>query len=154
MEETIKKIINEVVTFLTEAPADIKINKKSDEEIHIDISVKDAAQLIGRGGQTIAAIRLVASLLIRQALDFNGRLYLDINNYYKNKDEELLNKIRQIVDEVISQGVARQVFYLNPRQRRLVHVFCDGVDGVVTRSEDSNRGRVLIIEPSGQNNNV
>ncbi|NOY14987.1 MAG: KH domain-containing protein [bacterium] len=147
--EITTKVHDFLAKILTELGASVdKIDiKAADHDLTITIVTSQAPLLIGRYGQTIDALRHLVSLFLFN-LGFPGHVSLDVNDYYKNKDDQLLLKIDEIIDQVVATQQPKHLFNLSARERRLVHLHCADRPQVITRSIDTDRGRVLVISPT------
>lgn len=121
------------------------------DQVVIKITTPNAPTLIGRHGQTIDAIRRLISLFLLKQ-NYTGHVFLDINNYYHNKDAQLINHITPLIQQVINTNQPLKLPNLTPRQRRLIHLHCAQIPQITTTSIDSPSGRVLIIKPADSNN--
>jgi len=153
MEETIKDYLTQLIGFLTTDPVEVEVEIVSSteaDEVRINIQAPQAADLIGRGGATIEAIRQMVLLKILSITDQKiVRVKLDINAYYQKQDANLLKKIEALAAQVTKTKQPVRVRHLTPRQRRLVHLHCQNqLSGVTTHSEDEAGSRVLVIAPS------
>jgi len=86
-EEEIKNITEE---FFNKAGFEISINIEQKEGvINIDIKTKDAQTLIGRQGLVLADIQLLLRKIIKKETNEDFYLFVDIDNYKKNKEKLL-----------------------------------------------------------------
>ncbi|MDO5536278.1 MAG: Jag N-terminal domain-containing protein [Desulfovibrionaceae bacterium] len=105
-----------------------------------------AAILIGRDGSTLAAVQYLASRLISRRLEVSVRVSLDVGNYRQRQEDELREMARALSDKVLQTGKSLSTRPLSSYQRRIVHLFLKGIDGIQTRSTgEGGLKRVLIM---------
>lgn len=141
----------------------------SEERVHLAISVDRAGRLIGRRGATLSAVRHMLKL----ALVKFGEPVIDVDvadNRAEGEREERPSRERReraprkgdhppeklkalaqrAAERAIETGKTITInLELNSYDRRLIHVAISEIDGVDSRSEDRDGGKVVQIVPEG-----
>ena len=109
-------------------------------------SEDDDTLLIGRDGQTLAALEYILGRIIARRWPDPVRLMLDAANFRQQQDEELRKLALELADKVASSGQGESTRPLPSYQRRIVHVALQNAPGVQTKSKgDGPLKRVLIL---------
>ena len=157
-EETdIAGIAQEILERLLELlglEASVTIKKDPGEEssgvtapVFIDILGDDLGILIGRGGQTLAALQFLVRTIISRRIELKVPLTIDVEGYRERRIESLQSLARRLADQVVSQ---RESFPLRPMtayERRIIHLELADDPDVTTHSIGIGDGRRVVIEP-------
>jgi spoIIIJ-associated protein len=104
---------------------------EGDDEIHADIEGEDVGLLIGRHGQTIDAIQLIAY----QAA-FRGR-----------QGESLRRRADVAAEDAIRHGQAVEMDPMGSNERRVVHEHLRDRPEIETYSEGDEPNRYVVVAP-------
>ena len=107
---------------------------------------EDNALLIGKHGNTLASLELVATLIVTNKLGEFKRVTIEIGSYRAEREQYLQDLANKLKDEVVTSGYEKQVRGLKPWERRYVHMFLQEDDQVMTESVGEDRDRTLIIK--------
>lgn len=105
--------------------------------------------LIGQKGQTLASLQHVVS---RIAAKKAGRVLpssVDVGGYLERRFDLLREKALRIAKEVRQTGEEFDLEPLSPRERRIVHVTLNTVEGVRTYTVGDGPLRRIVISPDG-----
>ncbi len=122
-------------------------------EYHLVKVVTDdtgAGVLIGRHGTTVDALEHVVERMIGQAVGDRVNMNLDVNNYRRRRQEALVERTQQLVQQVRQTGREIHMEPLSPRERRIVHLEVAGVRGLRTYTLGGEGGRHVVIAPEGE----
>lgn len=115
------------------------------------ISEQDKSLLIGRRGETLAALQFMVNLLLGAHTDLWARVIVDVDGYRLRRKEALTSLAERMAARVIAQ---RQPFPLEPMSaydRRLVHMALADHPQVMTESTgEGEQRRVVIMLREGQ----
>ncbi len=137
-------------------PAEIKMETATpvaDEEetavppLMFDISGEELGLLIGRRGQTLAALQYVVRLIVAQKLGTSVPLVLDVNGYKKRRYESLRTLAQHVAEQV---AVSQRSFALEPMpayERRIVHLALANHPTVTTQSVGFGDARKVTVVP-------
>jgi len=117
--------------------------------IILNISTDDSAILIGRQGQTIAALEYILKLILSKQESRGIRVTLDIDGYLERRNEKTVNKAREIEERVKMKGEAVEI-KLPSNERKIIHLTLQDSEFVETVSEGEGEDRKLIVRPKSR----
>lgn len=133
---------------------DVKYHIRTVEEdgqtvVKADISGSDIAYLIGKHGDTLYAINYLANLIVNRDSEDYVRVYIDVADYRKHREETLVNMANRIASKVIKYKKPIAMDPMPASERRIIHSALQGNSKVVTESEgeDPNRRVVVKLKP-------
>jgi spoIIIJ-associated protein len=115
--------------------------------IVLDINGEDLGILIGRRGQTLAALQYITRLITSQKLGNSVSLALDVNGYKKRRYESLRTLAQHVAEQV---AVSHRSFALEPMpayERRIIHLALSGNSAVTTQSAGFGEARKVVVIP-------
>jgi len=121
-----------------------------DVPVVLDINGDELGILIGRRGQTLAALQYVLRLMLAQKLESSVSLVLDVNGYKKRRYESLRTLARHIAEQV---AVSQRSFALEPMpayERRIIHLALAHHPSVMTQSVGFGDARKVTVMPKGK----
>lgn len=107
----------------------------------------DAGLLIGREGQTLAALQYIASRILSHALDTGVRVQLEIGDYKSRQDEKLRERAHFLAEKARQTGRPWSTQPLSSYHRRIVHMELQDEPGISTRSSGEGVMKKVIITP-------
>ncbi len=114
----------------------------------------DSGLLIGREGQTLAALQHLASRIVSRGMDAAVRVQLDAGRYRQRQEEKLHDMALTLADKVRQSGRSYSTRPLSSYHRRIVHLCLQEMEDIQTRSTgDGPMKRVVILRrrPDRQN---
>lgn len=106
---------------------------------------EDSGLLIGREGQTLAALQYLASRIVSRAVNAAVRVQLDAGRYRQRQDEKLREIALALAERVRQTGRSFSTRPLSSYHRRIVHLTLRDAPDVQTRSTgDGPLKRVVI----------
>lgn len=123
------------------------VAEESDDQIIIDMAGADIGILIGRRGETLQALQLIAAAVFHRKTGAEVRLVVDAEGYRDRRTETLTGRALQIANEVRASGKEAVLDSLSAFERRVVHMALADDPDVYTYSEGEGRDRVLVISP-------
>lgn len=141
-EEFVSKIVDKMDIDYT---VDVNL---IDNMMNIVVETKDPADLgivIGSRGSTLDAIQHLVSIVINNHTEQYLRVIVDANGYRQNRIEKIRAITRRNADQVKRSGRDYRMDYMNPAERRIVHMTLQDDEEVVTRSEGLEPRRRVII---------
>ena len=117
--------------------------------IRVQISGNDVSHLIGRHGETLYAINYIASLLINRNKEEFKRVYIDVENYRKHREDTLISIANRAADRVAKYKRPVALDPMPASERRIIHTALQGNRNVITESQglEPNRSVVIKIKP-------
>jgi spoIIIJ-associated protein len=114
----------------------------------VDGPEDDMALLIGRHGQTLDAIQELARTAVGRRLDQRIRVLIDVEDYRKRQDDDLMERAREVAERVADSGREESFDPMNAYERKLVHDAVAEVDGVESVSEGTDPERFVVVRPA------
>lgn len=114
----------------------------------------DAGLLIGREGQTLAALQYIASRILSHALDTGVRIQLEIGDYKSRQDEKLRERAHILAEKARQTGRPWSTQPLSSYHRRIVHMELQEEPGIITRSAGEGMMKKVVISPRRQADNA
>lgn len=124
-----------------------EVVEDADEQIVIDMRGEDAGLVIGRQGEALAALQLIASVIFHRKTGLGTRLILDAEGYRERRTEGLKEQALRVAASVKSSGREAVLESLRPFERRIVHLALADDPDVFTYSEGEGDDRALVISP-------
>lgn len=148
-EEHIKILKNFLDEFLRlfEVKASYEINE-SDEMISVLIDGEtsdDTSKLIGKKGSVLDSMNTIAQIQLNKSLTEFKRLYIDIGDYRKKRQEKVRELAIQGCERARKYGTKVSLEYMTSYDRRIVHETLAGIEGVKTFSEGNEPHRRVCI---------
>ncbi len=128
---------------------EIEINYEKDEnllEINV-INLEDAKILIGRQGFVLSCIQLLLKKILKKELEKDVYIFLDIDNYKKNKVNSYKSIANSAAEEVITTMQEKVLPPLSSFARRIIHLELAKRDDVLTESIGEGDQRRLVVKP-------
>ena len=104
-----------------------------------------AGMLIGRQGQTIDAVEHIVERMANMAAGERVRMNLDINNYRRRREDDLIAHVDSVVQEVRNTGENVHLVSMSARERRTVHLEAGEQDGLRTWTEFGEGGKHVVV---------
>lgn len=148
-EEHIKILKNFLDEFfrLFEVKASYKIDE-TDEMISVAIDGEtsdDTSKLIGKKGSVLDSMNTIAQIQLNKSLTEFKRLYIDIGDYRKKRQEKVRELAIQGCERARKYGTKVSLEYMTSYDRRIVHETLAGIEGVKTFSEGNEPHRRVCI---------
>ena len=144
MEEKVQKIVEELLEKIgVTATVDVEALEDS---YQVRLDGEENALLIGKHGNTLTSIELIATLILAKEIGEFKRITIEIGDYRREREDYLKDLAGRLKDDVISSGYEKTVRGLKPWERRLIHMHLSEDDEVITESTGDDRDRVLVIK--------
>jgi spoIIIJ-associated protein len=124
----------------------------SDDAEGVQINIRggsDLGLLIGKRGQTLAALQLITAMIANrdQPMDSRKKVILDAEGYRERRERALTSMAHNAAERAKRTGREVRLEALTPRERRIVHMALAEDPGVSTRSEGEDPERIVIVAP-------
>lgn len=107
---------------------------------------EDSGLLIGREGQTLAALQYLSSRIVSRGMDAAVRVQLDAGRYRQRQEEKLREMALALATKVRQSGRSYSTRPLSSYHRRIVHLCLQEMEDIQTRSTgDGPMKRVVIL---------
>lgn len=121
---------------------------ESDERIEATVvGDEDYGLLIGRRGQTIDALQLLAYQAAFRGIRERKRVVVDVAGYRERRRETLEARADRAAEQAISGERSIELDPMSAQERRVVHEYLKDRAGVETYSEGDEPNRCVIVAP-------
>ncbi len=96
--------------------------EETPDAVRVNISGDGAEVLLRRKGETLDALQVIVNTAIRRDERGERHYIVDALGFRKDKDAELRQMARFLMDKAKTSGVAQEMGPLNPYARRQVHL--------------------------------
>ena len=122
----------------------IKTEQK-DKHLYIDLTGDDMGILIGKRGQTLAALQYLVNLVVNKKSPYYISVMLDTENYRQRRKETLESLAFNLAKKV--KHTKRNVVLepMNPYERRIIHSALQNDRFVTTHSEGEEPYRRVVV---------
>ena len=147
-ESQIRQIISDFLVHLGLDFSDIECEKLTDTEYRVNVTTDSASFLIGSRGDHLNAMQKVLKPIFHTQLGHDFSVILDIDNYRKRQQENVLLIAQQKARDVHSRGRQEALPPMSPYFRRAVHLFIQKeFPSLTTESMGQGNYRQVIIKP-------
>lgn len=128
---------------------DLMENDEDDppSDIRIEITGKDSSRLIGKKGQTLAALQFLASRVINRPNLPRRHVIIDADGYRARRESALSTMAQRLGKQAVEEGKIITFEPMSAQDRRVVHLALAKFPGVVTKSEGKGATRRVQIIP-------
>ena len=142
--EQIKQLIEKIISFF-DANSSVDLSENEDT-LRVNIRMDDAGFLIGANGDNLRELEfLLRTILQRQ--NYGKRIFLDINNYRRLREDNLKDLAKEIANKVTLTKKAHALPPMNAYERRIIHMELATNPDIATESEGEGPDRHLIVKP-------
>jgi spoIIIJ-associated protein len=101
--------------------------------------------LIGRRGETLAALQLLVSLIVGHRTKHRMRIIIDAENYRERREENLRSLALRVAQQVRNYRRAIALEAMPPHERRIVHIALSDSKDISTESIGEGDARRVVI---------
>ena len=114
--------------------------------IKVNISGNDVSHLIGRHGDSLYAINYLASILVNKGKEDYKRVYIDVEDYRKHREENLVAMANRAASRVAKYKRPVSLDPMQAYERRIIHSTLQSNRNVVTESQGIEPNRCVIVK--------
>ncbi len=137
LEGLFERLEQDVVVTLAEEDEKIVIN--------LDGATKG---LIGRRGEVIDAVQVLAGAVANTGRKNYMRVVVDCGNYREEREETLKRLAQKLAAKAVRLGKRVRLEPMNPYERRIIHAALVDSSEVTTKSEGKEPARFVVIIPN------
>lgn len=115
--------------------------------VGLNITGEDLGILIGRRGQTMAALQHIVRLIVANRVQERLPIVLDVEDYKQRRCEGLRALAQRLADQVKNRRIPFTMEPMSPFERRVIHLALADNPDVSTESTGIGEGRKIIISP-------
>ncbi len=153
--EVAKVVLNELLEKMSiRATIRVRRAEKSESEEEdtpwlLDVSgTGDLSMLIGRRGDTLAALQYVTRLITSRELQRRANIVVDVDGYKSRRTSKLFELADRMADQAVRQGRTVTLEPMPPYERRIIHLALRNRSDVTTRSVGEGESRKVTIVPT------
>lgn len=149
---TLTEVVKDISKYLEDIIKNMGINVQmnptiNDRKIEIQMSSDNNQILIGKNGQTLKALEVLAKQYVLNNFNYYLCINLDIENYKEKRIKNIEYLAKKTAKEVRSTQIEVCLENMNSFERRIVHNVLSDFKGVTTISEGEEPNRHVIIKP-------
>ncbi len=144
-EKIVSKTIEELLRLLS-IEADYTV-VFGEGVIEVVLQTEESGIVIGYHGEILESLQLILSLCVSKELGVFTRVSLEVGDYKKNRVEWLESLAGQTKERVLLEGKEVSMPSLKSWERRVVHLYFENDEDVMSESVGQGRDRTLVIKP-------
>jgi spoIIIJ-associated protein len=154
MEDTIHEIIENLIGKMGCTINKFRFEKDPEGGYNVNLETSNPNLMIGHHGENIGALQHIAKLILWNKLgpdtsEERPDLSLDIDNYRKRQEENVINLAERKVEMVRKLASPQSLPAMAPYFRRVVHLHLaqEKFKDIRTESEGQGEYRYIVIKP-------
>ncbi len=137
-----------------EVSAQVKVMRSHDDQENapwvLQIHGRDLGTLIGRRGETLAALQYIARLIASRELQRRANIVIDVEGYKARREKMLRRLAKRMADQAVQTGRTVALEPMPAYERRIVHLALRDNQDVTTESTGEGDHRKVTIIPRRQ----
>lgn len=125
--------------------ASIQVRSQSPLTLNIQGMNENLGLLIGRRGETLAALQLLVSLIVSHRTRHRMRIIVDAENYRERREENLRSLALRVAQQVRNYRRSIALEAMPPHERRIVHIALADSKDISTESIGEGDARRVVI---------
>jgi spoIIIJ-associated protein len=114
--------------------------------ILLEVHGNDLSLLIGRKGETLAALQYLTRLIVSKQLNASADLLVDVEGYRQRREQQLRRMARRMAEQAVQRQRTMALEPMPASERRIIHLELRDHPGVRTESVgEGDRRKVTII---------
>lgn len=142
--EKVEKILKEIFDITGEGSISYSVNR-SENQIIVNIKGDNVSHLIGYKGKTIESIQSVLNSILQKEDEEYAKVFLEINDYKKQKEEKLRRLANKMAENVIRFRKPIKLEPMSAYERLIIHSELANRDDVETESFGEEPRRRVVI---------
>lgn len=125
--------------------ATVQVRSNSPLTLNIRGIHENLGLLIGRRGETLAALQLLVSLIVGHRTRHRMRIIIDAENYRERREENLRSLALRVAQQVRNYRRSIALEAMPPHERRIVHIALADSKDISTESIGEGEARRVVI---------
>jgi spoIIIJ-associated protein len=125
--------------------ANVQVRSTSPLTLNIQGINENLGLLIGRRGETLAALQLLVSLIVGHRTKHRMRIIVDAENYRERREANLRSLALRVAQQVRNYRRSIALEAMPPHERRIVHIALSESKDISTESIGEGDGRRVVI---------
>ncbi len=142
VQELVEGVLDEL-----DLDGDVEISEEDDRIVASVVGDDDYGLLIGKRGQTIDALQLLAYQAAFRGLRERKRVVVDAAGYRERRRETLVSRADRAAEQALSNNDSVEMDPMSAQERRVVHEHLKERAGVETYSEGDEPRRCVVVAP-------
>ena len=126
-------------------PATVQVRSTNPLTLNIHGIHENLGLLIGRRGETLAALQLLVSLIVGHRTKHRMRIIIDAENYRQRREENLRSLALRVAQQVRNYRRSIALEAMPPHERRIVHIALSDSKDISTESIGEGEARRVVI---------
>ncbi len=132
-ELLIRSIIYNILEKM-EIEAEIIEMRQEGKIMHVNIESEQSAFIIGKKGRMLDTIQFIVNLLTHLNAKNEQRIIINVSGYRERRKETIESIATKVKEHVIKINKSRMLDFMNPYERRIVHMYLENDKKVSTES--------------------
>ena len=125
--------------------ANVQVRSNNPLTLNIHGIHENLGLLIGRRGETLAALQLLVSLIVGHRTKHRMRIVVDAENYRERREENLRSLALRVAQQVRNYRRSIALEAMPPHERRIVHIALSDSKDISTESIGEGEARRVVI---------
>lgn len=134
--------------------AEVERISEIDSNITVELSSEDSKLLIGKQGRTLDALQFVLNLMIDTKVRKGKRIMVDVAQYRSRRHKRLVKLAKAVADRVNKMKKPVLLEYMNPYDRRIIHLALEEDNRVFTKSDGNGVYKRVRVIPQSKSQEV
>lgn len=144
----VTKLVEDALGVLGLDGAQVSASRDDDGYLHVGVSGPNLGVLIGRRGETLDALQYLLNLATARMPGPAQRVILDVGGYRERRRLTLERLAERVADSVRRSGREMVLEPMTPQERKVIHVFLAGQEGVRSESRGEDPFRRIVVCPA------
>ncbi len=145
-EELVAKVLDYLLSSMGVVAETYVRDETENGSLVFEIEGADAGLLIGRRGETLAAVQFMVRMIANRQLGRKCYVIIDVEGYRERRSEMLRQLARRTAGRVANYGRPAALEPMSPAERRIIHMALADHPRVHTESEgEGSRRRVVVL---------
>ena len=128
----------------------IPVLEDEGEKIVISLTAATTKGIIGRRGEIIDAVQVLAGAVANTGRKDYKRVVVDCGNYREEREETLKKVALKFAAKAAKYGKRFRLEPMNPYERRIIHAALADSEEVTTKSEGNEPNRYVVVIPKNR----
>lgn len=148
LEKEGKRVLSKALTLMGFQTAKIK-SRQDEEGIYLDVHSDSEGLLIGKHGQTVAALQYLVNRMIKDEKSKDARFIVDVGGYRVRHKSILEKMAKKIANRVVESKKEEELQAMSAFDRRIIHMTLKDSGDVETYSTGEGSMRRVVVAPKG-----
>lgn len=150
LEAAVREVLGRILNAILETEPEIEISGHAERVVALIRDEANSGLLIGREGQTLAALQYMVNRIVARRFDFPVRIQINTGEYRERQDDNLRKMAIYLADRAKTSGRPQSTKPLSSYHRRVVHLALQEDETVQTRSKGEGPLKRVLILPKAQ----